>query len=127
MEKHKCDPLFSRFELKIDSGISVPLYHKKLDDYGVNTIFRVVASDNLSVPYCHVTLIPAHIPSLKRPPIPLCAVEKFDESNELSAPNVLFDLSEEIITIAIDNRTENDIINYKDTTLGFSEMVHHFK
>ena len=127
LEKHKCDPLFSRMELKLDSGNSVPLYHKKFDDYGVDTIFRVVASETLSVPSGHVTLIPAHIPSFKCPPIPLCAVfepkEKFDETNELSAPNVLFDLSDEIIPIAIDNRTENDITIYKDTTLGFSEIV----
>ena len=73
LEKHKCDPLFSRMELKLDSGNSVPLYHKKFDDYGVDTIFRVVASETLSVPSGHVTLIPAHIPSFKCPPIPLCA------------------------------------------------------
>ena len=79
------------------------------------------------MPSGHVTLIPAHIPSFKRPPIPLWAVfepkDKFDETNELSAPNVLFDLSEEIIPIAIDNRTENDITIYKYTILGFSEIV----
>ena len=114
-------------ELKLDSGNSVPLYHKKFDDYGVDSIFRVFASETLSVPPGHVTLIPAHIPSFKCPPIPLCAgfepKEKFDETNELSASNVLFDLSEEIIPIAIDNCTENDITIYKDTTLGFSEIV----
>ena len=108
-------------ELKLDSGNSVPLYHKKFDEYGVDTIFRVVASETLSVASGHVTLIPAHIPSFKCPPIPLCAVfapkEKFDETNELSAPNVLFDLSDEIIPIAIDNRTENDITIYKDFDL----------
>ena len=107
-------------ELKLDCGNSVPLYHKKFEDYGVDTIFRVVASETLSVPPGHVTLIPDHIPSFKRPPIPLC---ELSETNELSAPNVLFDLSEEIIPIAIDNRTENDITFYKDTTLGFSEIV----
>ena len=127
LEKHKCDPLFSRMELKLDSGNAVPLYHKQFNDYGVDTIFRVVASETLSVPSGHVTIIPAYIPSFKRPPVQLCAVfepkEKFDESNELSAPNVLFDLTEEVIPVAIDNRTDNDVTIYKDTTLGFSEIV----
>ena len=41
----------------------------------------------------------------------------------MSAPNVLFDLTEEVILIAIDNKTEEEITIYKNTTLGFSEIV----
>ena len=41
----------------------------------------------------------------------------------MSAPNVLFDFPEEVIPIAIDNKTEEEITIYKNTTLGFSEIV----
>ena len=41
----------------------------------------------------------------------------------MSAPKVLFDLTEEVILIAIGNRTEEEITIYKNTTLGFSEIV----
>ena len=41
----------------------------------------------------------------------------------MSAPNVFFDLTEEVIPIAIDNKTEEEITIYKNATLGFSEIV----
>ena len=41
----------------------------------------------------------------------------------MSAPNVRFDLTKEVIPIAIDNKTEEEITIYKNTTLGFSEVV----
>ena len=40
----------------------------------------------------------------------------------MSALNVLFDLTEEVNPIAID-KTEEEITIYKNTTLGFSEIV----
>ena len=81
----------------------------------------------LSVPPGHTRIIPVHIPNWKRPPIQVCALfepkDKFESDNEVSAPNVLFDLTEEVIPIAIDNKTEEEITIYKNTTLGFSEIV----
>ena len=125
LKKNKCDPLFSRMELQLDSTTSVPMYHKSFE-YNDDTVFRVVATETLSVPAGHIKVIPAHIPSWKRPPIQLCALfepkEKFVTEN-ISAPNILFNLSEETIPIAIDNKTDNEITIYKDTTLGFSEIV----
>ena len=41
----------------------------------------------------------------------------------MSAPNVFFDLTEEVIPIAIDNKTEEEITIYKNTTLVFSKIV----
>ena len=41
----------------------------------------------------------------------------------MSAPNVLFDLTEEVLPIAIDNKTEEETTIYKNTTLRFSEIV----
>ena len=46
-----------------------------------------------------------------------------NQKNEVSAPNVLFDLTEEVIPIAINNKNEEEITIYKDTTLGFSEVL----
>ena len=81
----------------------------------------------LSVPPGHTRIIPAHIPNWKRPPMQVCALfepkDKFEPNNEVSAPNVHFDLTEEFIPIAIDNKTEQEITIYKITTFGFSEIV----
>ena len=124
LETNKCDPLFSC--MKLDSHSSVPLYHKKFD-YGNDNIFRVISTETLSVPPGHTRIIPAHIPNWKRPPIQVCALfeprDKFESNNEVSAPNVFFDLTEEVIPIAIDNKTEEEITIYKNATLGFSEIV----
>ena len=96
-------------------------------EYGHDNVFRVVSTETLSVPNGHTRIIPAHIPNWKRPPIQVCALfepkGKFEPKNEVSAPNVLFDLTEEVIPIAIDNKTEEEITIYKNTTLGFSEVV----
>ena len=79
-----------------------------------------------SVPPGHTRIIPAHILNWKRPPIQVFALfepkDKFEPNNELSEPNVLFDLTEEVIPIAVD-KTEEKITIYKNTTLGFSEIV----
>ena len=127
-ETNKCDPLFSCMKLKLDSKSFVPLYHKQFD-YGIDNVFRVTSTEILSVPPGHTTIIPADRPNWKRPPIQVCALfepqEKFEPNNDVSAPNVLFDLTEEVLPIAIDNKTEEEITIYKNTTLGFgfSEIV----
>ena len=113
-------------KLHLDSHSFVPLYHKKFD-YGHDKVFRVIATETLSVPPGHTRITPAHIANWKRPPIQVCALfepkDKFEPNNEVCAPNVLFDLTEEVIPIAIDNKTEEEITIYKNITLGFSEIV----
>ena len=49
--------------------------------------------------------------------------DKFESNNEVSATNVLFDMTEEVIPIAINNKTEEEITFYKNTTLGFFEIL----
>ena len=126
LETNKCDPLFSCMKSKLDSNSFVPLYHEQFD-YGHDNVFRVISTETLSVPPGYTRIIPAHIPNWKRPPIQVCALfepkDKFEPNNEVSAPNVLFDPTEEVIPIAIDNKTEEEITIYKNTTLGFSEIV----
>ena len=126
LETNKCDPFFSCMKLKLDSNSFVPLYHKQFE-YGHDNVFRVISTETLSVPPAHTRIIPAHIPNWKRPPIQVCAIfepkDKFEPYNDVSAPNFLFDLTEEVIPIAIDNKTEEEITIYKNTTLGFSEIV----
>ena len=126
LERHKCDPLFSRMELKLDSTHSVPLYHKNFEiDH--NAIFRVVATETINIPAGHATILPAHIPNWKRPPFHLNAVfeplEKFTMSENISAPNILFDFSDEMIPVIMTNTTDSEITIYKNTTLGSSEFV----
>ena len=57
----------------------------------------------------------------------MCALfehrDKFEPNNEVSAPNVRFEFTEEVIPIAITNETEEEITIYKNTTLGFSKIV----
>ena len=126
LETNKCDPLFSCMKLKLDSNSFVPLYHKQYDQ-GNDNVFRVISTETLSVPPGHTRIILAHIPNWKRPPIQVCALfepkDKFEPNNEVSAPIVLFDLAEEVIPIAIDNKTEEEITLYKNKTLGLSEIV----
>ena len=126
LETNKCNPLFSGMKLKLDSNSFVPLYHKQFE-YGHDNVFRVIATETLSVLPGHTRIIPAHIPNWKRPPIQICALfepkDKFEPNNEVSAPNVLFDLTEEVIPMAVDTETEKEITIYKNITLGFSAIV----
>ena len=126
LETIKCDPLISCMKLKPDAHSFVPLYQKQFD-YGNDNVFRVISTETRSVPPGRTRIIPAHKPNWKRPPIQVCALfepkDKFEPDNDVSAPNVLFDLTEEIIPIAIDNKTEEEITIYKNTTLGLSELV----
>ena len=100
--------------------------HKEFD-YGDDNVFRIISTETLSVPPGHTRIIPAHKLNGKRPPIQVCALfepkDKFEPNNEVSAPNVFLDLTEEVIPIAIDNKTEEEITIYKNTTLGFSAIV----
>ena len=60
-------------------------------------------------------------------PIQFCALfepkDNFKTNDEVSALIVLFDFIEEVIPIAIGNRTEEEITMYRNTTLGSSEIV----
>ena len=126
LETDKCDPLFSCVKLKLGSNCFVPLYHKQFE-YGHDNVFRVIATETLSVPPGHTRISLSHIPNWKRPPIQVCALfqpkDKFEPNNEVSAPNVHFDLTEEVIPIAIDYKTEVKIKIYKNTTIRYSEIV----
>ena len=126
LETNKGDPLFSCMKLKLDSNSFVPLYHKQFE-YGHNNVFRVLATETLSVPPGHTRIIPAHIANWKRPPIQVCALferkDKLDSNNEVSAPNVLFDLTEEVIPIAVNSKPEEEITTYKNKALQFYQKL----
>ena len=123
---NQCDPLFSRMDLRLDPSHSVRMNHKTFD-YHTNTVFRVVATETTLVPAGHTKILPAHIPNWKRPPVNLNAVfeprSKFSTENEFSVPNILFNYSEEVIPIALENKADTDVTIYRDTTLGFSEVI----
>ena len=124
-ETNKCDPLSSCMKLQLDSNSFVLLDHKQFE-HSHDNVFRVILTETLLVTPGHTNVVPAHIHNWKRPPIQVCALfepkDNFEPNNEVSAPNIFFDLSEEVIPIAIYNKTEKITI-YKNTTLGFSENV----
>ena len=126
LENNQCDPLFSRMELRLDPNHSVRMYHKSFDNH-TNTVFGVVATESTLIPAGHTKVLPAHIPNWKRPPINLNAVfepqSNFSTENEFSLPNILFNYSEEVIPIALENKADTDVTIYKNTTLGFSEVI----
>ena len=126
LETNKCDPLFSCPQLQLDSHSFVPFYYNQFD-YGHDNIFRVISTETLSVSPGHTRIILAHITNWKQVPIQICALlepkNKFEPNNGVSAPKLRFDFTEEVIPINIDNRTEEEVTSYKNTTLGFSEIV----
>ena len=85
--------------------------------------FRVVSQDTVSTP----SLVPALIPDWKQPPIALVALfEPNGRSNgdkALTAPDMLFTYSEDVIPVVIENSGDERVILYKDMTLGTSEIV----
>ena len=107
LETNKCDPLFSCTKLKLDSNSFVPLYHKQFE-YGHDNVFRVISTETISVLPGHSRIIPAHIPNWKRPLIQVCELfdpeDKFEPNDKVCAPNVIFDLTEEVIPTAINNK-----------------------
>ena len=126
LETSEKEQLFSCMKIQLDSHSFVTLYHKKFD-HGHDNVCRVISTETLSVPPGHTRTIPAHIPNWKRSSIKICALfepmDKFEQNNEVSLPNVFFDITKEVIPIAIDNKTEEEITIYKNTKLGFSEIV----
>ena len=113
-------------ELKLASTHSVTLYHKNFEiDH--NAISRVVVIATIKVPADHATITPAHIPNWKRPPFHLTAAfepkEKFTMSEDISAPNILFDVSDQTIPVILTSTTDSEITIYKNTTIGSLELV----
>ena len=88
LETNKCDALFSRMQLKIDSNNFVPLYHEQFD-YGHDNVLWIISTEALSVSPGYTKVIPAHIPNWKRPLIQVCALFKprdmFETNSEVSA------------------------------------------
>ena len=79
---------------------------------------------------CHLVTRESFLPTYPTendPQIQFCALfepkDKFEPNNDVSAQNILFDFTEEVIPTAIDKKTEEEITIYKNTTLGFSELV----
>ena len=92
----------------------------------MTTFFAVISTKTLSVPPGHSKIFPAHIPNCKVSPIQICALfepkDKFEQNNQVSAPNVFFDLTEEVIPIAINNKTEEKSQSTKTRHSGFPKF-----
>ena len=126
LEYHKCDPMFLKKKTLICDTVSVPLYHKKFE-LPYNKVFRVVPQDTISIPSGHTVVVSTFIPDRKRPPIALAALfepnGRFNGDKALTAPVILFNYSEDVIPVVIENSGDEPVTLYKDTTLGTSEIV----
>ena len=86
-----------------------------------------MSQDTISIPSCHSAVVPAFIPDWKRPPIALAALfepnEQFNGDKALTAPDMLFNYSEDVIPVVVENSGDEPVTLYKHTTIGTSEIV----
>ena len=113
-------------QLKIDSHTFVPLYHKQFD-CGHDKVYRIILTETLSVPTGHTKKHPCPHSQLETTPNTNCALleprDKFESSKKASAPNVFSDFTEEVFSIAVDNKTEEEITIYRNNTPRSSEFL----
>ena len=125
LRTNKCDPLFSKDLLRLDSKNHVPLYNRKLN-HEVNTVFRVIATETVSVPAGYAMTLPARIQELQRPLMEMPAlfepVERISTLMNAVVPSVLFNFAEEKVPVTIENTGDEVITVYENTTLGTSEF-----
>ena len=107
LETNKFDQIFSCTKITITFKQLCSLSHKQFENRHDN-VFRVSSTETRSVPPGHRRIIPVLKPNWKRPPIQVCAQfepkDKFEPNIEVSAPNVLFDFTEEVIPRTIDRK-----------------------
>ena len=86
-----------------------------------------MSQDTISIPSGHSAVVPAFIPDWKRPPKALAALfqpnERFNGDKALTAPDMLFNYSEDVIPVIVENSGDEPVTLYKDRTLGTSELV----
>ena len=126
LENHKCDPMFPKKKLLIWDSVSVPLYRKKFQN-PYKKFFRVVAQYTTSIPSGHSAVVQVFIPDWKRPPIASAALfgpnRWFNGDKALTAPDMLFNYSEDVIPVVTENSSDEPVTLYKVTALGISEIV----
>ena len=113
-------------QLKRDSQCITPLCRKQFN-YGHDKVFGVISIETPSVSPGHTKIIPAHIPQWNWTPIQVFILfeskDKFEPNNKVSEPSNFFNFTEEVIPIAIENKTEEEITIYRNATPVFSENV----
>ena len=60
LRTNKCDALFSKDLLRLDSKNHIPLYNRKLN-HEVDTVFWVIATETISVTAGHAMILPARL------------------------------------------------------------------
>ena len=125
LRTNKCDPLFSKDPLRLDSKNHVPLYNRKLN-HEVNTVFRVIATETVSVPAGYAMILPARIQEWQRPLMEMPAlfepVERISTLKNAVVPSVLLNFPEENVPVTIENTGDEVVTVYANTTLGTSEF-----
>ena len=99
LRTHMSDLLFSNDWLQLDSKNHVPLYHRK-HNHELNTVFRVKATETVSVPAGHAMIWPAWIQERKWPltemPAPFDPVVLISTLKKAVVPNVFFHFAENV-------------------------------
>ena len=125
LRTNKCDPLFSKDLLRLDSKNHVPLYNRNLN-HEVNTGFRVIATETVSVPAGYAMILPARIQEWERPLTEMPAlfepVARMSTLKKAAVPSVLFNFAEENVPVTIEDTGDEAITVYENTTLGTSEF-----
>ena len=126
LEDRKCDPMFSKKKLLICDSASSHLYHKKFD-IPHNKVFHVASQNTISIPSGHTEVVLVFIPGWKRPPIALAALfetnERFNGDKAFTAPDMLFNYSEDVFPVIVKNSGDEPVTLYKNKTLGTSGIV----
>ena len=126
LETNNCDALFSEGKLKIDRNALVPFYRKQFS-FNEKQIYRVMASDKISMPPQHVMIVPDTVPGWKAPPVARVSLfeqhERFINKENRIAQDALFKFEKGIVPITMANTNVEVSAIYKDTTLGSSQLV----
>ena len=126
LKTHKCDPLFSKDLLRLDSKDHVSLFFRKLN-HEIYTVFRVLVTETFSVPTGHAMVLPALIEEWKRPLSQMPALfEPVARINTLKNDvvcSVLFNSAEANVQMFTKEKTGEKVITvFENTTLGSSEF-----
>ena len=124
LRTHMSDLWFSNDWLHLDSKNHVPLYHRK-HNHQLNTVFRVKATETVSVPAGHAKIWPAWIQEGKWPlteiPAPFEPVVLISTLKKAVVPNVLFNFAENV-PFTFEKLGDEVFMVYENTTLGSSEF-----
>ena len=103
----------------------MPWYNSKLN-HEVNTVFRVKATEPVSVPAGHAMILSTRKQEWKQPltemPALFVPIAPLSTFKNAVVPSIVFNFAEENVSVTIENTGVEVITVYESTTLGTSEF-----